>query len=318
MSVPLRTILEDKYGLKLTIQAGREGLDNPITSDLVQKAGLAMTGFVQYAYPGWIQVLGNSEISYLLSQTEERRRLALTALCQVKVAAIVVTRDLPVPDLLVELCDHNQIPLLYTPLLTEEFFDLAHRILQGLLAPTTSLHGVLMDVLGVGILLLGESGIGKSECALELVYRGHRLVADDIVDVRRIGDTLVGRGYDLIKHHMEIRGLGIINIKDLFGIAAVRDTKKIQLCLELVEWDEDVEYDRLGIDQSTRTILGVEIPYMVIPVGPGRNIAIIVEIAARNQLLKVQGHYSAVDFQQKLMDQIAANIHEEQTVEDVE
>jgi len=223
-----------------------------------------------------------------------------------------------VPDPLVEVCNEKALPLLTTPLITAEFFSRATRTLQLLLAPVTSLHGVLVDVLGVGILLLGHSGIGKSECALDLILRGHRLVADDIVDLARNGNVLVGKGYDLIKHHMEIRGLGIINIKDLFGVAAVRQKKKVDLVIELVDWDEDVEYDRLGIEDRSYSILGVEIPQMLIPCRPGRNVAVIVETAARNQLLKNQGHHSALEFQERLMKRIQENPSTRQTADEIE
>ena len=164
---------------------------------------------------------------------------------------------------------------------------------------------MLIDVLGVGVLILGKSGIGKSECALDLVLRGHRLVADDIVDVKRKGDSVIGAGSAIIRHHMEIRGLGIINIKDLFGVAAVRDHKKIEVVVELMEWDPAVEYDRLGVDERKFTVLDVEVPMLVVPVRPGRNMTTIIEVAARNQLLKLQGHHSALEFQEKLNRAIA-------------
>jgi HPr kinase/phosphorylase len=180
------------------------------------------------------------------------------------------------------------------------------RFLQAKLSPSTSIHGVLLDILGVGVLLLGKSGIGKSEAALDLVVRGHRLVADDIVNIRRIGPDLVyGSGSGIIRHHMEIRGLGIINIQDLFGIAAIREVKKIELVIELSDWDQDAEYDRLGIDDEVYAILGEELPHLRVPVRPGRNVATIIEVAARNQLLKLMGHHSAREFQERLNQAIA-------------
>jgi HPr kinase/phosphorylase len=199
------------------------------------------------------------------------------------------------------------------------FIDKITKYLEDQLSPTTSIHGVLMDVLGVGILLVGKSGIGKSEAALDLVMRGHRLVADDIVDIRRRPpDIVFGSGSDIIKHHMEIRGLGIINIKDLFGIAAVRDTKKIELVVELVEWSPDEEYDRLGVEDLTYGILDVEIPQLRIPVRPGRNMTSIIEVAARNQLLKIQGHHSAREFQDRLNKAIAEAKPREYVPDEVE
>ena len=204
------------------------------------------------------------------------------------------------------LCDEKGVALFASPLMSSVFIDRITKYLEDQLSPTTSIHGVLMDVLGVGILLLGKSGIGKSEAALDLVMRGHRLVADDIVDIRkRPPDNVFGSGSEIIKHHMEIRGLGIINIKDLFGIAAVRDTKKIELVIELVEWREDEEYDRLGVEDMVLSILDIELPKLKIPVRPGRPTTSIIEVAARNQLLKYQGKHSAREFQDRLNRAIA-------------
>ncbi|HET6436449.1 MAG TPA: HPr(Ser) kinase/phosphatase, partial [Anaeromyxobacter sp.] len=198
------------------------------------------------------------------------------------------------------------VPLLRTTHLSSTFIEAVQTCLEDVLTAQTSMHGVLLDVFGVGILLLGKSGIGKSEIALDLVMRGHRLVADDIVDVRRrTPDSVVGAGSEIIKHHMEIRGLGIINIKDLFGVAAIRDRKKIEIVLELVEWDPGVEYDRLGVEDRKFRILDVEIPMLIVPVRPGRNMTTIVEVAARNHLLKLQGHHSAREFQDRLNRAIA-------------
>ncbi len=305
MTVTVASLVDDSPELKLSVFRGSPGLATTIDSDRIQKSGLAMTGYTKYIYPGWLQVLGNSEISYLKTLAEDRVREILEALCQVDVPCIVVTRGLEVPEVLVEICEREELPLLTTPLITGEFIGRVQRKLEGLLAQRTSLHGVLIDVFGVGVLLFGHSGVGKSECALDLVLRGQKLVADDIVDIARRGDVLVGSGYELIKHHMEIRGLGIINVKDMFGIAAVRDSKKIELCIELVDWDEEIEYDRLGIDERFYTILGIETPHLVIPVRPGRAISVIVEVAARNQLLKIQGRNSALEFQERLMQRIA-------------
>jgi HPr kinase/phosphorylase len=318
MSVTVRRLLDPEHDLHLTVRAGESGLDRVIESDQIQKSGLAMTGYTKYIYAGWIQVLGNSEIAYLATLSDERRRDILTALCDVDIACVMVSRGLQVPAVLIDLCEARGIPLLSTPHITARLLARVQRVLASLMAPASSMHGVLIDVFGVGILLLGHSGIGKSECALDLVFRGHRLVADDIVDLVRRGDTLIGKGYDLIRHHMEIRGLGIINIKDLFGVAAVRDSKKVELIMELVDWDDDAEYDRLGIEDRTHSILGVDIPHMLIPCRPGRNVAVIVETAARNQLLKAQGHHSALEFQERLMSRISQPRPLRRTPEEVE
>jgi HPr kinase/phosphorylase len=198
---------------------------------------------------------------------------------------------------------------LTSKLVTAEFIARATGWLSDRMAAQASIHGVLLDVLGIGILLLGKSGIGKSETALDLVVRGHRLVADDIVHIRAkpsgSGAIVYGSGSGIIRHHMEIRGLGIINVKDLFGAASIRETKKIELVIELVDWDADDEYERLGLDEQTYEILGTQIPWLRVPVRPGRNIATVVEVAARNQLLKAMGHHSAREFQEKLNRAIA-------------
>jgi HPr kinase/phosphorylase len=194
-----------------------------------------------------------------------------------------------------------------TPLMSSTFIEKVSAFLEEALTDATSLHGVLMDVFGVGILLLGKSGIGKSEIALDLIMRGHRLVADDIVEVtKRKEGTVHGSGNPIIKHHMEIRGLGIINIKDLFGVAAVRDRKKVELVIELVEWDPEQEYDRLGLKDRFFSVLSVDLPLSTLPVRPGRNLTTLIEVASRNHLLKLQGHHSAKDFAERLNRAIAA------------
>jgi HPr kinase/phosphorylase len=222
------------------------------------------------------------------------------------VACLVVTKGLEVPVEVSAAADEAGVPLLRTVHLSSTFIESVQSWLEDVLTAQTSMHGVLLDVFGVGILLLGKSGIGKSEIALDLIMRGHRLVADDIVDVKRkAADAVFGAGSEIIKHHMEIRGLGIINIKDLFGVAAIRERKKIEIVLELVEWDPSVEYDRLGVEEKKYRILDVEIPMLVVPVRPGRNMTTIVEVAARNHLLKLQGHHSAREFQERLNRAIA-------------
>ena len=218
-----------------------------------------------------------------------------------------------------EACERPELALMRTPLLPPAFIQQVQAFLEEALTESSSLHGVLMDVFGVGILLLGKSGIGKSEIALDLVMRGHRLVADDIVDVtRRKQGTVYGAGNPIIKHHMEIRGLGIINIKDLFGVAAVRDRKKIELVIELVEWDPHQEYDRLGVEERIFNIVGVDIPLSVVPVRPGRNMTTIIEVAARNHLLKLQGHHSAREFAERLNRAIAEGAMRRTLGEEVE
>ena len=305
----LLTLSEDpESDLKLHLLAGAAGLDRRISHNRVQKHGLVLAGFVKHLHPERIQVFGNTEIEFFSTLTPERQAEVTEGFFSQPLACVVVTKGLSVPEVMVEAAERHGVPLLVSSLLSSAFIVRVQEFLAEALTATASLHGVLLDVFGVGILLLGKSGIGKSECALDLVMRGHRLVADAIVDIiRKRMDAVYGSGSDIIKHHMEIRGLGIINIKDLFGVAAVRERKKVELVVELVEWDPAVEYDRLGIEEKKFTILDVEVPMLTVPVRPGRNMTTIIEVAARNQLLKVQGHHSAREFQDRLNREIAGN-----------
>ena len=306
-SIKISRLLEDSdYDLRLQLVVGEKGLDKRISSSRIQKPGLALTGFTEHLHPERVQVFGNTEISYLETLPEARQQEVLATLLRSELACIVVTKNLEIPQTLIDACERADVTLMKTTLLSSTFIQQVQSFLDEALTASASLHGVLMDVFGVGILLLGKSGIAKSEIALDLVMRGHRLVADDIVDVtRRKPGTIYGAGNPIIKHHMEIRGLGIINIKDLFGIAAVRDRKKIELVIELVEWDPMQEYDRLGVEEQKFSVVGVEIPLAVVPVRPGRNMTTIIEVAARNHLLKLQGHHSAREFAERLNRAIA-------------
>ena len=300
-------LLDDKkFDLRLTLVAGKKGLTRRISSTRIQKPGLVLAGFTEHLHRERIQVFGNTEMSYLETLPRERRSEVLQRFFSEDVACLVVTKGLPVAADITAAAERAGVPVLSTTHLSSTFIEGVQNYLEDILAASTSMHGVLLDVFGVGILLLGKSGIGKSEIALDLVMRGHRLVADDIVDVkRRTPDSVYGTGSEIIKHHMEIRGLGIINIKDLFGVAAIRERKKIEIVLELVEWDPHVEYDRLGVEEKKFRILDVEIPMLIVPVRPGRNMTTIVEVAARNHLLKLQGHHSAKEFQERLNRAIA-------------
>jgi HPr kinase/phosphorylase len=212
---------------------------------------------------------------------------------------------LEIPELLLREAEERGIPVFRTNLRSIDFIERITKFLEEKLASTSSLHGVLMDVYGVGVLILGKSGIGKSECALDLILRGHRLVADDMVHIqKRSASSVIGSGFEVIQHHMEIRGLGIINIRSLFGVEAIREKKKIELVLELGEWDTHQEYDRLGFEEEKFSILEVELPMMRIPVTPARNLTTIIEVAVRNHLLKVMGYDSALEFEKKLLRKI--------------
>ncbi len=293
--------------LRLRLLTGEQGLDREIRVSEVQKPGLALAGHLESLHTERIQVLGFSEVSYLEGLAPEMALRRVEELCALPIPCVLVSRGLRVPDSLVQTCGAQGVPLLRTTLSSAQLLEELRVVVSATLDPYTTLHGVLVDVFGVGILLLGKSGIGKSETALELVMHGHRLVADDIVEIRRrTPHAVYGSGPELIKHHIEVRGLGIINIKDLFGVAAVRDNKKIEQVVQLEEWSREAEYDRLGVEGQTQQILGVEVPLVRLPVRPGRNISTIIEVAARIRLMKFQGHNSAKDFQERLIKAIAS------------
>jgi HPr kinase/phosphorylase len=305
-SCSIQQLLDDRqYDLKLELVAGSSGLDRRISSSRIQKPGLALTGFTEHLHPERLQVFGNTEISYLRTLTRQQQENVLQKVFESNLACVVVTKGLEVPAPLADGCERTNLALMRTPLISSAFISQVQSFLEEALTASGSLHGVLVDVFGVGVLLLGKSGIGKSEIALDLVMRGHRLVADDIVNLVRKQGDVYGHGNEMIQHHMEIRGLGILNIKDLFGVASVRDRKKIELVIELVEWAPTGEYDRLGLEQESMNILGAELPHAVVPVRPGRNMTTIVEVAARNHLLKLRGHNSAQEFAERLSVAIA-------------
>jgi HPr kinase/phosphorylase len=306
ISLSIKDLLEDKvYGLDLNLFAGESGLSHRLYSSRIQKPGLALTGYTEHLHPDRAQVLGNTEISYLNQIPEDLATLYIGKLCTFPISCFIVTKGLAPPEFLKKAAETSGIPLLGTHHQSSTFISLITKFLEESLLPSTHIHGVLVDVLGVGVLLVGKSGIGKSECALDLVIRGHRLVADDIIHIKKkMPAALVGQAGETIQYHMEIRGLGIINIKDLYGVSSIREKKIIDMVLELVEWDPGHEYERLGIDDQVYTILGVELPHLKIPVRPGRNLTSIIEVAARNFLLKGMGYYSARDFHEKLLERM--------------
>jgi HPr kinase/phosphorylase len=290
-----------EHHLELTLMAGRKGLKKKVTHSQVQKMGLALTGFIQFINPERLQVIGNTEMAYFKTLPPETQGKVIHEICSLPLSCLVITRGLEIPELLLREGDEKGIPVFRTNLRSFDFIERVTKFLEEKLAPTSSLHGVLMDIYGVGVLILGKSGIGKSECALDLILRGHRLVADDMVHIqKRSPSSVIGSGFEVIQHHMEIRGLGIINIRSLFGVEAIRERKKIELVLELLEWDTQREYDRLGFEEEKFSILGMELPMLRIPVTPARNLTTIIEVAVRNHLLKVMGYDSALEFEKKL------------------
>jgi HPr kinase/phosphorylase len=304
---------EKESGLDLEILAGEGGLNRLVQVPRIQKPGLALAGYTKNLHPDRIQVLGSTELTYLeeiTAQDPERARQNIRELCSLEICCFIITKGLNAPADLLEEVERRDIPLLRSHHISSTFISLMTQYLEERLLPQTTIHAVLVDVLGVGVLLTGKSGIGKSECALDLVLRGHRLVADDVVKVRfKFPAVLFGQGSELLHYHMEIRGLGIINIKHLFGVAAIRERKKIDLVIELAEWQDGAEYDRLGLEEQHYELLGVKLPKLTIPVRPGRNITGIVEVAARNQLLKEMGYHSAAEFEARLEQRMAEAAH---------
>jgi HPr kinase/phosphorylase len=291
--------------LHLRIITGERTLHKMISTCDINRPGLALAGDYEIFDYEKIQIFGRGEFHYLVKIIGNRDLDSVERFFSYPVSCCIFSHGHEPPSLFIDKAEEAEVPVLVSSLPTNVMNTRLTKILEDAFAPRTSIHGVLVEVFGVGILIIGKSGVGKSECALELVERGHRLVADDVVDIRSIADTLlIGGGAKLIRHHMEIRGLGIINIKQLFGVGAIRDKKQIQLVVGLEEWDQAKEYDRLGLEESSYTILGVEVPLLTIPVKPGRNIPILIETAAMNFRLAKLGFNSAKEFNRDLMNRI--------------
>jgi HPr kinase/phosphorylase len=306
--VTVATVLRDlaeTRGIELELVAGAGGVDRLITNPHPQKTGLALSGFDQYLREGRVLVLGESEVRFIDSLSSEARVAIARRVFSHNIPCLVITAGFTPPR---ELCDESDLanlPLMRARAATPLVMARLSAALDVYLAPRTVIHGVLMDIIGLGVLIVGESGIGKSECALDLVVRGHRLVADDAVELRARAEAfLIGTCPELTRHHMEIRGLGLINVQDLFGVASTRRSKRVELVVQLERWDPAREYDRLGIDETHYETLGVRVPMIRMPVAPGRNLAILVEVAARNQLLRYGGHHSARRLADRLDEQL--------------
>jgi HPr kinase/phosphorylase len=295
--------LPDGFGLPLELLAGAEGLDRLITSPHVQKTGLALAGFDEYLKPGRVLIFGESEIRYLESLSASARLNAMRLALTHDFPCVVITGGFTPPAELIVEAERAHLPVFKTSVPTPTAISKLTSILEDSLAERTMMHAVLMDILGLGVLITGESGIGKSECALDLIVRGHRLVADDTVEIRRRSETiLIGTCPELTRHHMELRGLGVINVKDLFGIASTRSSKRVELVVQLERWETGREYERLGLDDDFYEILGLKVSFVRMPVAPGRSVAILVEVAARNQLLRLRGHHAAQAFADKVAE----------------
>ncbi|WP_416720347.1 HPr(Ser) kinase/phosphatase [Bacillus subtilis] len=293
----------EQFNLELI--SGEEGINRPITMSDLSRPGIEIAGYFTYYPRERVQLLGKTELSFFEQLPEEDKKQRMDSLCTDITPAIILSRDMPIPQELIDASEKNGVPVLRSPLKTTRLSSRLTNFLESRLAPTTAIHGVLVDIYGVGVLITGKSGVGKSETALELVKRGHRLVADDCVEIRQEDqDTLVGNAPELIEHLLEIRGLGIINVMTLFGAGAVRSNKRITIVMNLELWEQGKQYDRLGLEEETMKIIDTEITKLTIPVRPGRNLAVIIEVAAMNFRLKRMGLNAAEQFTNKLADVI--------------
>jgi len=295
--------------LELERVAGTDGLAREVTSADISSPGLALAGFVSRFPARRLQVFGETEVTYLQSLDPDTRRAHLRQYFAFPIPCVFVTKGLALPAEVVEEATAAGVGILRSALKTNEFFTRAKPWLEDAFAPQTTLHGSLADVYGVGLLFVGQSGIGKSECVLDLVERGHRLVADDLVFVSRRGnDVLIGKGHELQRHFMEIRGVGLLDIPAIFGIHAVRQQKRIEVVVVLAEWDAEAVVDRTGLDVQSATILGVEVPKITVHLNPGKNITVIAEVIAMNHLLRYyRGYDSATAFNERLIGQMRRN-----------
>lgn len=297
---------------QLEVLAGGDGQSRLIHVADLYRPGLEMAGYFAYHPRERVQILGKTELTFFETLTAEERRDRMQRMCSEEITpCFCITRGMTAPTELLEEADKYGMPVLRTSMATTTLVSRITGFLENKLAPTTTIHGVLVDVYGIGMLITGTSGIGKSETALELVKRGHRLIADDAVEIRQVAENiLVGNAPDLIKHLLEIRGVGIINVMTLFGAGAIRNVKKITLVIRLETWQQDKEYDRLGLDEETTRVIDTDLPLVTIPVRPGRNLAVIIEVAAMNFRLKRMGYNAALQFTNKLTETLAGDLDE--------
>ena len=299
--------MTEHYGdfLALDLVAGHGGVGNVLSTSDVHRPGLALAGFLGLFTFDRVQVLGNTEMLYLGSFTPEVRRTRIETIYQFDIPCIVITDDNEVLPMMVELSNARQIPLLKTSYSTTKFAHLFAFHLDDVFSPRTAIHGSLVDVYGIGLLFVGKSGIWKSEIAIDLVERGHRLVADDVVLVsRKVQGFVVGSSGETLRDHIEIRSLGILNVRNMFGVRAVRMQKRVEVVVKLVEWDESAVYDRIGLDEDWVSILDIEIPQVTVPIYPGKNITVIAEAIALNYQLKIQGYDTAQEFNRRLIERM--------------
>ncbi|MDO5141458.1 MAG: HPr(Ser) kinase/phosphatase [Eubacteriales bacterium] len=284
---------------------GPEGFEKiEITKDDVNRPGLQLAGFFDYFDPYRIQIMGKVEASYVERMEPDERRSCFERLFATGIPVLIVSRNIDAFPECLEAAQQYGVPVLRTNEFTSTIMSALVASLKVNLAPRITLHGVLIEIYGVGVLLLGDSGVGKSETAIELVKRGHRLIADDAVEIKRVSDkTLVGTAPEVIRHFIELRGIGIVDVRRIFGVGAIKMTEKVELVINLEPWEEGKQYDRLGLDGQTTSILDIAVPSMTIPVKPGRNLAVIIEVAAMNDRQKKMGFNAAKELQERMLKQ---------------
>jgi HPr kinase/phosphorylase len=308
-SIPTVTVerfyLNQAEKLQLKLLAGGAGLSRKIQEGSVNRPGLALAGFLKYFAMKRVQVIGGAEWQYLKSVGPAEAQARIEALLKQKIPCLVYARNINPPAYMLELCDKHQVPLFKTKMVTMRFINAATIALEEEFAPQASEHGSMVDILGIGVLIRGESGIGKSESVLALLERGYALVSDDVTRIRLLeGRELIGTSSETTRYHMEIRGLGIINVPAVFGVASVRPDKRVDLIVTLMDWNKMDEVDRTGLEQQSYTILGIALPHITIPVRPGRDIGRLIEVAALDQKLKSLGHNAAREFNERLIERM--------------
>ena len=310
MKKPLTVSVEHFYNqhaarLQLKLVVGEEGMGRLIREGAVNRLGMALTGFIKYFAFRRIQLIGKSEVSYFQSLDAPTRQARIRAILDRKIPCIVFSRDNRPPAVILKEAQRAKVPIFISPIPTPRLVNLITLCLEEDFAPSTSEHGSMVDILGVGVLIRGESGVGKSECALGLVERGYSLVADDITRLRLLeGRELMATSAEVTRTFMEVRGIGIINVAAIFGGRAIRTEKRLDLVVTLEEWDKVEEIERTGLDQQFYEILGLKIPHVRIPIRPGRDLAGLVQVAALDQKMKTMGQFSALEFNEKLMSRL--------------